>query len=112
MSTFHTNITLNNQSNTTLVLNEGQSSGLSGGSWPQQIDANTQLPAFTQGWDFQIKFVAWYEGGGASIGFQFYADGVEVFDCGIQRNPGNAFPESDASNNGPSQVTFNVAGTP
>lgn len=110
MSTFHTQIFVNNETDLTLTLNAGQSQGLGDGAWPGEIKPNSNVPPFTQDWSFQIKFTAVYESNDGSIGLVFYGDGVEVFDCAVEPNPSNAFHESSASNNGPMNVTFTIKG--
>ncbi len=124
MSTFTSNITLTNQSEYTLTLDTGSSSGLSDAPWPQTLQAyDSSNPSastyqFQQGFDWQIKFTAVYDvqDGSApneSVGLQYYGDGTNKFSQSIQHNPSNVLTGSSYSESGDGheQISFTLAGS-
>jgi len=113
MSTYKTQITLSNKTNYQLTLDEKRSSGL-GGSWPSTIAVGEAVTPFDQGWDFQIKFSAWYKAegtDGSEIEFSFYADEAQVFSQSISSDPEDEFSDSSSTNGGPMVAAFVAAGS-
>lgn len=111
MSTFDTKITLVNNTDSEFTLNNESSSGI-GSDWPTILEKK-QTYTFSQGWDFQIKFTAWYDkkgGGDDAISFYFYADGVEVFDCNVTSQPAGIFQGSTCESTSHTAVTFTING--
>ena len=112
MSTYNTEVTLVNNSGNDLTLDQSRSSGIDTNDWPAILDAGATVQ-FSQGWDFQIKFKAWYAASsndGNEIEFYFYADEAEVFDDNISTDPNGIFVGSNTTNDGPYAVTFTVEG--
>jgi len=91
-----------------LALDTSASEGIDTSVWPSEIGPNTNVPTFAQGWNFQIKFVAVYVRNDNPIGLDFYADGVQVFDCKVESNP-DTFQGSSANQDGPFNVFFTIA---
>jgi hypothetical protein len=111
MSTFNTTISIINNSSSDFTFSKEASSGTTG-DWPSALAAG-ETYEFTQGWDFQIKFDAWYNVDGSdeeAIEFVYYADGVEVFDCKVETQPDGIFAGSTCDSSSPKSVTFTING--
>lgn len=112
MSTFHSTIEITNNSDAVLRLNKSHSSGISS-AFPEQLSnvAGQNAYKFRQGFDFQIKFKAYYSApNGAQVSLEFYADGVNSFSQNIIANPSNAFANSEKGKTSTFSPTFVING--
>jgi hypothetical protein len=116
MSTYRTNVTLNNNTNCALALNTSKSSGIDTNVWPTTLNPCQQDFTFQQGFNFQIKFDAYYDAvgmDGVSVGFHFYSDTLFEHSCNIIYDSNHDFGQSEASYSGEyANVSFTVAGPP
>jgi hypothetical protein len=119
MTTFHAHMTIVNNSSDILTLDTSASSGINThgeNDWPTQINAQTTVGPFEQGFDGQIKFTAVYvnQQSGASqkptVSLYMYGDGVQVFSTEITQSPSPPpYPGSYANATGSTSVTFTIA---